>query len=82
MSMRLSVALLVIAVPVVSGSLSGCSQSSRDQAGNSNASTPAAEGQGDYNPHDVPITEQQKAELRAQDGEVSRCCRTGQGVAR
>ncbi len=44
----------------------GCSQPSQDQpaAGGSPPATDA--GEDDYNPHDVPITEEQKAELREQ----------------
>jgi hypothetical protein len=59
MSMRLSSALLVAL-----GVLSGCSQPSEETSGA--GETPAAHGEDDYNPHDVPITEEQKNELREQ----------------
>ncbi|MFZ5832671.1 MAG: hypothetical protein ACOY3P_21495 [Planctomycetota bacterium] len=45
------------------GVLAGCNQSA--QAPPANDGTSATEGD-DYNPHDVPITEEQKAELRQQ----------------
>lgn len=60
MSIRISLSLLLI-VGVV-----GCNQPKQDQAPKGGGAKPAAEGKGDYNPHDVPITEEQKAELRKQ----------------
>jgi hypothetical protein len=60
MSIRFSLALLLI-VGVV-----GCNQAKQDQAPKGDGDKPAAEDQGDYNPHDVPITEEQKTELRKQ----------------
>jgi len=58
MSIRLSFSLLLI-VGIV-----GCNQANQDQAAKGGSGKPAAEGKGDYNPHDVPITEEQKAELQ------------------
>ena len=40
--------------------------SQQDQAAKGGSDKPAVEEKGDYNPHDVPITEEQKAELRKQ----------------
>jgi hypothetical protein len=58
MSIRCSLALLLIAGVV------GCGQARQDQATKGGSAKPAAEDKGDYNPHDAPITEEQKAELR------------------
>ncbi len=58
MSIRDSLALLLLVAAV------GCSQAKQDPAAKGDVATPAAEAKGDYNPHDVPITEEQKAELR------------------
>jgi hypothetical protein len=60
MSIRFSLALLLI-VGVV-----GCSQPKQAQTAKSASAKPAAADKGDYNPHDVPITEEQKAEMRKQ----------------
>jgi len=62
MSMRLSAALVVAFSVVAFGVLSGCSQPSQEPASVGEAT--AAQGEADYNPHDVPITEEQKTELR------------------
>jgi hypothetical protein len=62
MSMRLSAALLLSFGVVAFGVLSGCSQPSQEPTGVGEA--PAAQEEDDYNPHDVPITEEQKTELR------------------
>lgn len=59
-------ALLSVAVIIVSGVLVGCSQSGKDQAAKSGGDQPVAKVKGDYNPHDVPITEEQKTALRRQ----------------
>jgi hypothetical protein len=58
MSIRISLALLLL-VGVV-----GCSRPQQDETAKPSSDKPAAEKKGDYNPHDVPITEEQKAELR------------------
>lgn len=58
MSIRISLALLLL-VGVV-----GCSRPQQDKVAKPGGDKPAAEKKGDYNPHDVPITEEQKAELR------------------
>lgn len=60
MSIRFSLALLLI-VGVV-----GCNQAKQEPAAKSGGDKPAAEKKSDYNPHDVPITEEQKAEMRKQ----------------
>ncbi len=60
MSIRISLALLLL-VGVV-----GCSRPQQDKVAKPGSDKPAAEKKGDYNPHDVPITEEQKAELRKQ----------------
>jgi hypothetical protein len=67
MSIRLPNALVIAAVAAFFAISVGCSQPKQDQpvAGDSDAPTAAA-GHDDYNPHDVPITEEQKAELRDQ----------------
>jgi len=62
MSIRFFLALSLI-VGVV-----GCNQARQDQAAPGGRGKPAAEDKGDYNPHDVPITEEQKTELRKQAG--------------
>ena len=58
MSIRFLLALLLI-VGIV-----GCNPAKQDQVTKSGGDKPAAEKKSDYNPHDVPITEEQKAELR------------------
>jgi len=60
MSIRYSLALLLIIA------VTGCNRAQQDQAAKPRSDKPAAEGKGDYNPHDVPITEEQKTELRKQ----------------
>jgi cell division protein ZapA (FtsZ GTPase activity inhibitor) len=62
MLMRLLAALLVASSVVALSVVSGCSQPSQETAGVGEA--PEVQGEDDYNPHDVPITEEQKAELR------------------
>jgi hypothetical protein len=51
------------------GILAGCNQSAEKPAAQGGAST--AEAEDDYNPHDVPITEEQKAELRSQTAQFA-----------
>jgi hypothetical protein len=64
MSMRLSVVLLfsvslvAVAIPV------GCTRTNPQPAGS--GETPPAQADTDYDPHDMPITEEQKAQLRDQ----------------
>jgi cell division protein ZapA (FtsZ GTPase activity inhibitor) len=60
MSIRYSLVLLLIIT------VTGCNRSQQDQAAKPSGDRPAAEAKGEYNPHDVPITEEQKAELRKQ----------------
>jgi hypothetical protein len=49
--------------------LAGCSQSEPTPSAPSAQSPPAEAASGDYNPHDVPITEEQKKQLREQAGQ-------------
>jgi hypothetical protein len=58
MSIRTFVALLLVA------SVVGCSQTPQDQAAKNGSDKQATKEKGSYNPHDVPITEEQKTELR------------------
>ena len=58
MSIRISLGLLLL-VGVV-----GCGRPQQDKVAKPGSDKPAAEKKGEYNPHDVPITEEQKAELR------------------
>jgi hypothetical protein len=58
MSVRIFLALLLL-VGVV-----GCGRQQQDKTVKPESDKPVAEAKGDYNPHDVPITEEQKAELR------------------
>lgn len=58
MSLRYSLALLLVV------GAAGCGQPKQDQGSKAGIAKPAAEDTGDYNPHDVPVTEQQKTELR------------------
>jgi hypothetical protein len=44
----------------------GCNQAQQDQPAKGGGDKSAAKAKGDYNPHDVPITEEQKADLRKQ----------------
>ena len=63
MSKRLPVALLLAFGVASFGLFAGCGPAEQKQAENG-GETPVAEGDDDYNPHDVPITEEQKTELR------------------
>jgi hypothetical protein len=60
MSMRYCLVLLLI------GFVVGCEQAKQDQAAKGGGDKPAAEKKDGYNPHDVPISEAQKADLRKQ----------------
>jgi hypothetical protein len=64
MSTRISLALLLAFSIGCLGILSGCGKTQQQATGSGGA--PVAEGEDDYNPHDVPITEEQKTELREQ----------------
>ncbi len=59
--LALSVATLSILV--------GCNPPAEEPAGGGAA--PATDGEDDYNPHDVPITEEQKTELREQTAQFA-----------
>jgi hypothetical protein len=62
---------LILALSITTfGVLAGCNQPAEEPAGDGGAA-PAAEGEDDYNPHDVPITEEQKAELREQTAQFA-----------
>jgi hypothetical protein len=58
MSIRLSFVLLLLA------GLIGCNQAQQDKAAKGGGDKTAVKEKSDYNPHDVPITEEQKTELR------------------
>jgi hypothetical protein len=60
MSIRIFVALLLLAGVV------GCTQTQQEQTAKGGSDQPATKSKSDYNPHDVPITEEQKAEMRKQ----------------
>jgi len=65
MSTRFSFGLLLAFGIAAAGITSGCSQPAQEPAETGGGGgAPAAEAEDDYNPHDVPITEEQKAELR------------------
>lgn len=64
MTMRFSLALLLVFGVGFTGVLSGCGKTDQPTKGGGGASV--VESQGDYDPHDVPITEEQKSELREQ----------------
>lgn len=64
MSTRLSAAPFVVFSMVALVVLIGCSQTTQEPAGV--GESPATEGEDDYDPHDVPITEEQETELREQ----------------
>jgi len=62
--LRFPHALFCVLSIVAIGFLAGCGPTSQEPV--SGGTPPATEAEDDYNPHDVPITEEQKAELRAQ----------------
>lgn len=62
MTTRSSLALLVLVAASLS-LVAGCGQTEKKPADDTGK---VAEGGNDYNPHDVPITEEQKTELRSQ----------------
>jgi hypothetical protein len=65
MSTRFPLSLLLPVSIAAFGVLAGCNQTARAPAGG--AEEPAAHGHDDHiDPHDVPITEEQKTELRDQ----------------
>ena len=65
MSMRRSVATLLTMVVSSFCCIAGCNQSSQDVTVGPDAETPAPEaGKDEYNPHDVPITDEQKAQMQ------------------
>ncbi|MFO7905867.1 MAG: hypothetical protein R6U98_24625 [Pirellulaceae bacterium] len=70
MSTRFSLALLLSFGVAALGILVGCSQRSQEPAAGDGGGA-AAEAEDDYNPHDVPITEEQKAELREQTAQFT-----------
>jgi hypothetical protein len=68
MSTRFSLTLLLAFGVGCSLALSGCGKTDQQATGGSSA---VAEGEDDYNPHDVPITEEQQAELREQTAQFA-----------
>jgi len=64
MTMRFSLVLLFVFCVGFMGALTGCGKTEEETTSGGGAFV--VEGQDDYDPHDVPITEQQKAELREQ----------------
>ena len=65
MSIRLPNAIVIVTVAACFALSVGCGQPKQDQPAAGGSDTPTADaGHDDYNPHDVPITEEQKAELR------------------
>lgn len=65
---RFSLTLLLIGTAASFSLMAGCGQTEQKPATDQDG---VAEGGGDYNPHDVPITDQQKAELRQQTAQFS-----------
>jgi len=70
MSTRFPLALLLALGIATLGVFAGCNQPAEESTGDGGPA-PAAEGEDDYNPHDVPITEEQKAELREQTAQFA-----------
>ena len=66
MSIRFSHALVIVAVAACLALTIGCGQPQQDQPAAGGSAPTADAGQDDYNPHDVPVTEEQKAGLRDQ----------------
>jgi hypothetical protein len=69
MSVRLPVFCASISALVGLALSVGCGQSSPQPSAPSGKSSAAKATTGDYNPHDVPITEEQKKQLREQAGQ-------------
>jgi hypothetical protein len=64
MSTRFPLSLLLPLSIAAFGVMAGCNQTTQEPAGG--GETIATHGEDDYDPHDVPITEEQKTELRDQ----------------
>ena len=64
MLLRFPHALFCVLSIIAIGFLAGCGPTSQEPV--SQGTPPVAEAEDDYDPHDVPITEEQKAELREQ----------------
>jgi hypothetical protein len=62
MSIRFSIAVLLIVA------VAGCGQAKKEdkKTAKTGSDKTVAQDKGDYNPHDVPITDEQKAELKKQ----------------
>ena len=69
MLLRSPHALFCVLSIVAIGFLAGCGPTSQEPAGG--GTTPVAEAEDDYDPHDAPITEEQKVELRGKAAEFS-----------
>jgi hypothetical protein len=66
MSIRFPLTFVLTVATIGCAVMSGCSQSNQGQP-STESETPAADaGHDEYDPHDVPLTEEQKDELRAQ----------------
>ncbi len=66
MSIRFSHAIVVVTAAAWFALTFGCGQPKQVQPPAGGGAPTAVAGQDDYNPHDVPITEEQKTELRDQ----------------
>jgi hypothetical protein len=66
MSVRFPIAFLLTLATVGFAVMSGCSRSNQEQPTTESATPAADAGHDDYDPHDVPITEEQKTEIREQ----------------
>lgn len=65
MSMRLSVAFLLVIAVTTFWSIAGCNENSQDLSIASEAEVTTVDASEDeYNPHDVPITDEQKAQMK------------------
>ena len=69
MSTRFSLVLLLALAVTSFGVLVGCNQSAEKESSGGGTST--ADAEDDYNPHDVPITEEQETELRSQTAQFA-----------
>lgn len=73
MSVRLSVAALLTLVATTFWFISGCNQGSPDAsvAPQGEEAPAAAAGEAEYNPHDAPITAEQKTQLQEETAQFS-----------
>ena len=66
MSIRSYSSLWLVASLTCAGLIAGCGRGTQDPSIDSGEGTPSVHAPSDYDPHDVPLTEEQKAELRQQ----------------